>query len=282
MQIVSDYLDNEPLRKSFCRLAMETFGLDFEPWYRRGAFHGMYHPFSIEENGEILSNVSANEFYFCIEGTIKKAVQLGTVMTCREHRGRGLARRLMEYILPLLSRQAEFIFLFANDTVLEFYPKFGFRRIPEVRYISPVPTTGAQRAGAVTAIWEQEKPEILSAVEHRVPASRVFSPVKDLWPMDASLPGSNILRLPDKSFVLWEKKAQTFMIQDIISARPFSVSDVLPYLDFTGCNAIQFHFFPEGISCQRQEIWDDDDALFVLGPDSALPKNFSLPPTSQT
>ena len=49
-------------------------------------------------------------------------------MTRPGHRGRGLARRLMEEVLRDWSGRCDGMFLFANGTVLDFYPRFGFRR----------------------------------------------------------------------------------------------------------------------------------------------------------
>jgi len=282
MQILSDYFENDALRASFRRLALDTFGLDFEPWYQSGAFHGRYHPFSVEEDGEILANISANEFCLCVEGKIAKAMQLGTVMTRKEHRGRGLARRLMEYALPLLRERSDFIFLFANDTVLGFYPRFGFRRIPEVRYQVPVSPCSARRPGAEPVLFSQNRGELLAAVKRRVPASRAFAPVEDIWPMDVCLADASILRLPEGPFVLWEKEGSVFTVQDIISVKPFDLTDVIPYLDLSGCDTLRFHFLPEGLAYRREEVWEDDDALFVLGPREALPRDFAFPATSHT
>ena len=52
-------------------------------------------------------------------------------MTKETYRDQGLSRRLIEEILKDYQGKVDMIFLFTNETVLEFYPKFGFSRVME-------------------------------------------------------------------------------------------------------------------------------------------------------
>lgn len=139
MEIIADYLGDDALRGSFNALAGEVFGLDFEPWYRQG-WSGKYCPYSAAADGQVASNVSLNRIDCLVDGQSRHYVQLGTVMTRPGYRGRGYCRRLMERVLADC-RSCDGVFLYANDAVLEFYPKFGFRPGEEYRY-------GASLAGA--------------------------------------------------------------------------------------------------------------------------------------
>ena len=58
-------------------------------------------------------------------------IQIGTVMTDEEYRNQGLSRFLMEKVLSEWENKCDCIYLFANDTVLDFNPKFGFERVYE-------------------------------------------------------------------------------------------------------------------------------------------------------
>lgn len=93
-EIIKDYLDNVAYRKSFNELAQKTFGLDFEPWYEAGYLKERYKPYSIIKEGKIIANISINLFDLMINGEEKKAVQIGTVMTDKAWRGKGLSRSL--------------------------------------------------------------------------------------------------------------------------------------------------------------------------------------------
>lgn len=131
-QIITNYRDDRNLRDSFNQLAEQTFGINFENWYQNGYWTDAYNPVSIVEDGRVLANVSVNDLWFDCDGATKHYLQLGTVMTDPAYRGQGLCRRLMEQVLAE-SAHADGIFLFANDSVLDFYPKFGF--VPAVEYV---------------------------------------------------------------------------------------------------------------------------------------------------
>ncbi|WP_326717516.1 GNAT family N-acetyltransferase [Vagococcus jeotgali] len=72
---------------------------------------------------------------FVINKKKHQVLQLGTVMTKETYRDQGLSRRLIEEILKDYQGKVDMIFLFANETVLEFYPKFGFSRVMEDSYL---------------------------------------------------------------------------------------------------------------------------------------------------
>ena len=127
MEIVKHYRDNPVLRSSFNRLAEAIFGLNFENWYQNGFWGDNYAPYSVLEDGEIVANVSVNRTDMWIEGSRKKLYQLGTVMTAEGYRNRGYIRAIMAEVDKDLA-DADGVYLFANDSVLDFYPKFGFRK----------------------------------------------------------------------------------------------------------------------------------------------------------
>ncbi|MBQ6806602.1 MAG: GNAT family N-acetyltransferase [Lachnospiraceae bacterium] len=133
--IVKDYRENEVLRHSFNKLAMKTFGIDFESWYQNGFWTERYNPYSILLDGEIIANVSVNRMKMCMAEKEYNFIQLGTVMTYEEHRNKGYIRMLMEKIDNDFEGQVDGFFLFGNDSVLNFYPQFGFEPAQEFQLI---------------------------------------------------------------------------------------------------------------------------------------------------
>lgn len=129
--LLTDYQEDDVLRGSFNRLAEKTFGLNFEQWYRDGYWQRRYKPYSLADGDTIVANVSVNELDFFVFGQPRKYVQLGTVMTDPAYQGLGLSRTLMEQVIDDWQGRCELIYLFANDTVLNFYPKFGFEEASE-------------------------------------------------------------------------------------------------------------------------------------------------------
>lgn len=138
MEVIKNYKDDAGLRASFNRLAEKTFGLNFEKWYQNGYWQEKYNPYSIVIDGEIVANVSVNVMDMLLDGEIKHLIQLGTVMTDEKYRNRGLIREIMNAIDADYAGKAAGMYLWANDSVVTFYPKFGFESSLEYRYSQEV------------------------------------------------------------------------------------------------------------------------------------------------
>jgi len=139
------YRDVETLRYSFNELARKTFGIDFERWYRSGYWTKQYIPYSLAREGQVVANVSVSFMPVNIDGVPMTMAQIGTVMTDPAFRGRGLSRMLMETVVEEWSPKVDEVYLFANDKVLAFYPKFGFRKSAEAHFSAVVRTSGPAR-----------------------------------------------------------------------------------------------------------------------------------------
>ena len=134
MRLIRDYMQDAAARAALGALTQAAFGFDFEAWAARGfCALGAYVPYSFEEDGRILSNVSVNRMEFCLNGEKRRWLQLGTVATREDMRGRGLARRLVEIALADSMDGCDGVYLFANPEAAGFYEKCGFTRGIEYR-----------------------------------------------------------------------------------------------------------------------------------------------------
>ena len=134
-----------PPGRALTLLARQVFGLSFEGWYQSGYWTESNLPYTLLSQETALANVSVNRLEVLLDGKRRRYIQLGTVMTRPNCRRQGLAKRLMEEVLRDWADRCDGMFLFANETVLDFYPKFGFRREIQYQYTLPVPTA---RGGA--------------------------------------------------------------------------------------------------------------------------------------
>ena len=134
MRLIRDYMQNAAARAALSALTQAAFGFDFEAWVARGFYaRGAYVPYSFEEDGRILSNVSVNRMEFCLNGERRRWLQIGTVATREDMRGQGLARRLVEIALADSMDGCDGVYLFANPEAAGFYEKCGFTRGIEYR-----------------------------------------------------------------------------------------------------------------------------------------------------
>lgn len=120
--------ENQELLSSFNELAKHSFGISFHE------VGGDYEPHVLVRNHKVCANISVNQVPFMVNGVKKLYIQLGTVMTLESERKKGLSRWLMEAIIKEWRTKCDAIYLFANDSVLDFYPKFGFVAKDEYDY----------------------------------------------------------------------------------------------------------------------------------------------------
>lgn len=172
-EIMKTIRKDEKLRRSFNELAKKTFDLDFEDWYQNGFWGDNYIPYSLVLNGKVVANVSVNHTDMLWNGSKKHLIQLGTVMTEESCRNQGMIRRLMEEIEKDFGQEADGIYLFANDSVLDFYPKFGFRKAVEYQYSQKVSGQGERLAQAVPMKTGEDWKVLVRAIEKSAPQGRL-------------------------------------------------------------------------------------------------------------
>lgn len=132
------YQKDDQRRAAFNRLAEKTFNISFEVWYKSGYWKEKYIPYTLFDGEKAIANVSANIMDFNVFGEGKRFIQLGTVMTDEAYRNKGLSRFLMEKVLEDWKGKCDFIYLYANSTVLNFYPKLGFSPVKEFEFFKKV------------------------------------------------------------------------------------------------------------------------------------------------
>ena len=131
--------ENAPLRKSFDALAQKTFGISFEGWYRAGHWSDSYIPYVLAEGDTVLANASVNVMDFLWCGQSRRLYS-----DWHGHDGRNAPRP--RAVAPAdycnfsgLKDRCDTVYLFANDSVLNFYPKFGFCKAQEYQYSMQLP-----------------------------------------------------------------------------------------------------------------------------------------------
>lgn len=125
------YHDDEVLRNEFNRLTQEVWKFDFENYYQLGLWDDSCIIYSLFDKKRIVSHITVTLFDSEVRGKKKKILQFGTVMTDPEYRNRGLSRFLMERVIADFGEETDGMLLFANKSVLDFYPKFGFQATKE-------------------------------------------------------------------------------------------------------------------------------------------------------
>ena len=86
--LIKNSISDDKYRDGYYQLAKDTFGLSFKDWYDSGYFDGSHVPYTVFDGDRAVANISVNFMDVVFEGKVKKCVQLGTVMTDKEYRGK--------------------------------------------------------------------------------------------------------------------------------------------------------------------------------------------------
>lgn len=132
------YQKEDKYRAELNNLAKKTFGISFEDWYQSGYWNEKYIPYTLFDGEMAVANVSVNIMNFYVLGQQQQYVQIGTVMTEEAYKNKGLSRFLMEKVLSEWNQKCNFIYLYANPSALELYPKFGFVKVKEYSFFKRV------------------------------------------------------------------------------------------------------------------------------------------------
>ena len=266
MNIIHGYRTDKQLRDSFNRLAEQTFGLNFEGWYQNGFWGDNYDPHSIVIDGEVVSNVSVNRTDLVFGGRRYHILQLGTVMTAPEYRGRGLNRAIMEYIEREYA-DADGIYLFANDTVVDYYPRFGFRPGREMAYCKAVAASDTCRAEQVLmdgpAAWDR----LAKAMEKstfREGCPMVGNPGLIFFYASQFMTDA-VFHIPSlDAWVIAEQEGNSLTIHNIFADASVTVEEVAAA--FAGVEEICLGFAPVNTEgWESAELREEDTHFFVKG-----------------
>lgn len=267
-ELIKGYQDDQQLRLSFCGLSRKTFGLDFEDWYRGGYWTDRYIPYSIITDGQVIANVSVNRMDFIWDGKIRHFIQLGTVMTDEGYRNRGLIRRLMDEIRKDYSDKAEGVYLFANDSVLDFYPRFGFRKAVEYRYGKTVSIIGEGRMKRLPMNNRQDWSRLERAIENSYPCGRFeMADNSGLIMFYVTKFMRENVYYDEKTdvYVIAEQEGKRLLIHQVISPMPAALDEVIEAFG-REISLVELGFTPrdrEGYMVAKVE--EEDTTLFLMG-----------------
>lgn len=267
-EIIKDYRNNAALRHSFNELAAKTFGLNFEDWYQNGFWSDNYNPYSVVRDGRVVANVSVNKTNMLLDGSVKHLLQLGTVMTHEAYRNQGLIRKIMEQIEQDYDGKNDGYYLFANDSVLDFYPKFGFRKAKEYQYSGTLSNTGECQFEQIlmdnSGRWELLK----KAMERNVFHGR-FDMLDNgeliLFYVTKFMQNNVYYHKPTDTWVIAEPEGNGVFLHNVFSGTLTELNEVIRLFG-KGVQTVTLGFVPTDKEIyDAAELHEEDCTLFVKG-----------------
>ncbi len=266
----------------FDALIQDTFGFSFAPWFAAGLWDERYESFSIIEDGVMLANLCLFRCQLRFGERPVTAYQLGAVATRKEHRGKGLSRRLVAHIDQRYPDAP--MFLFANPSVLDFYPRFGFRRVYES---CPSAVLTVHNPDAPAHRLAPGDPLVWRYLTNNRPASRALhaANLETVEFFHLLLEYSeDIYHMPELDvLVVAAAQAGELFLPYLNKPEGVSFAEVAARLPFTHIHAVRFGFMPDRLDlpCAWTRLESGDEAMFVRGA-LPLPEPFAFPALAKT
>ncbi|MFJ7935760.1 GNAT family N-acetyltransferase [Sporosarcina sp. NPDC096371] len=277
--LISNYKHDDKLRKSFNALTQQVYNFDFEKWYNSGYWGENCLLYSLLDDDKIVSHITVSVIDFMVLGEKKRFVQLGTVMTDEQYRNQGLSRVLLEKVLVEWKDHGDMIYLYANDSVLDFYPKFGF--VPVDEYQASTTVTPIQSPYAVRKMdmaSDSDRDLLYETAKHSVALFDItmqnnaglvmfYSHCFDLFSVK-----ENLFYIEElNAIAVAEYEENKLILFDILATETFAIDDVIRALALEDTVEAILRFMP--INSEKYEVSlfkEEDSTLMVMADNSEL------------
>lgn len=283
MDIVSDYSNNDKLRKSFFKLANSVFGIDFETWYNAGYWNDNYKCYSFIDNNTVISNASVSSMNILHHGRMEQYLQIGTVMTHPSYRGKGLAGKLVKHICK---NSPYPVFLFAEAVNSDFYEHLGFSAYKQYSYIYKKEENTSHRALPIEH-WDIKQQQYRKLLFKQYKKKKAFNGFD-------VLNGEHILffhLLYDRnlhvgyfkeinSIVIYKINKDNLNIYEIISSDLPEFPDIIKCMPADNINTIGLMFTPPAnwLEYLNTSVINDKDNLLFVNNKHMFPKKIHISP----
>lgn len=278
-QYITHYKNDNYLREIFYSFTQKVWKFDFRKWYNSGYWEDSCLLYSLLDKDKMVSHITVSIIDFIVLGQKKRFIQLGTVSTDPEYRKLGLNRFLLEKVLQEWNNKCDLIYLFANDSVLEYYPLFGFTSVNEyqaIKMIAPhknsytVRKINIDNADDHNLLYNKAKNSLVQfkvSMIDNVGQIMFYCNYFDKFSFK-----ENIYYIePLDTVVIAEYKALELTLYDIYSTRTIEIEEVIHAMATSQTEKVIMHFMP--ITSEIYEIelsQEEDTTLFVFGDSKEL------------
>ena len=266
---VKDYRDDKNLRTRLNDLTDKTYGFNFKEWYEAGYWEEVYIPYSLLDGDKLIANASVSIMKMNVLGKKKNYIQIGTVMTDNEYRNKGLSRYLIEKIISEYKEKSDCIYLSANDTVLNFYPKFGFEKVNEYKYsISKIKEATNIKKRKLNIDNKEDKKILESILDNSIVNSKLY--VEDnknliMFYCLGFLKECIYYIKEYNSVAICEYEEDVLNINGIFCDRNFDLDKVINVLMDSKTKKVNLGFTPiDTNGYEKSILTDDNNTLFIL------------------
>lgn len=276
----SKSLKDDKVRSSYNTLTRQTYGFDFEQWYQCGYWKDTFIPYMLLDGDTVVSSILVSLITFSVLGENKKTVQLGTVMTATDYRNAGLNRFLMESILRDWKTNCDVLYLYANDSARNYYPKFGFVEAHEYQYSKTIINSNRENLTQVDMTIDENRIFVCNKVTDSVPVSKIS--MRNNAPLAMfhciSFMNQNIYYIEKlDTIAVAEFDEDTLRLYDVFSPQNVPLQSIIDAMAHSGIKKIIFGFTPLDTEfCNASILKEENTTLFIYGDSAPFLKNNQL------
>lgn len=265
---IKAYKDNDKMRTRLNELTEKTFGFDFENWYSNGFWGDKFIPHSLIDDDKVIANVSVSLMDFDLDGTEKHYIQIGTVMTDKNYRGQGLSRYLMERVIDEYKESSDGVYLFGNDSVINFYPKFGFIRSKEYQYSKDVYSiNNIKKIQQVDMSDKVKSKAFFNTVSNSISNDRFTMNNLGLIAFWTIWSSSVYYLAEEDAYIIADAEGENLFIKQIIAGHKVNLETVINSFG-NDIKNVRLGFTPyDAAGYIIDEYHEEDCTLFILGKD---------------
>lgn len=273
-KLITDVLEHEIYRNQYFSLAQKIFRLNFNSWYDSGYCDRHFIPYTLCDGEIVVASVGVVTGEFKWQNNLKIYVQVSTVMTLPEYRGMGLCRWLMELVLHEWRAKSDIVYLYANDTVLDFYPKFGFKKVDEYSFSLPI----EKQPGVFRKLDMKQSDDITLLAERYKSVNNPYSGltaennISMVMFHSITFLSDNIYYIEElNAVVIAEFDQETMFCYDIYADGSVDLKDIIGVIVDEKIMEVKFGFTPDKkYDCCCEKSQEKNTTVFVLGTECDL------------
>jgi hypothetical protein len=174
----------------------------------------------------------------------------------------------MDQVLEEWREKSDFIYLFANDSVLNFYPRFNFEKVNEYRYSKTVNSNSDISLLKKLNIQDaKEKMFLIETIEMSIPISKVSmcDNMSLIMFYCTSIKKNNIYYIDElKAIVIADYKDDTLYLNDVFSKGYVNLNGVIQVMSSKGIKRVVLGFTPLYETNYNRSLLKEGDTLFIL------------------
>lgn len=266
--LLTDYRKQDKYRHALNALVKSIFGISFEDWYQSGYWNEKYIPYTLFDQDKAVANASVNIMDFNVFGKQQRYIQIGTVLTDEKYRGKNLSRFLMNTIIDEWNQKCDLIYLFANKSVLEMYPKFGFCTAEEYEYFKPIEKNiSGEKFEKLNMNIQPNKEKLYSYVKNSVGFGNLFMQENaDLVMFYCASPfmKENVFYIKSLDVIaIATFNDNQLHLLDIFGPTNVDLDKIIYSLANSSINEVRLGFTPANPASYKTRIISGDETLFI-------------------